>query len=219
MSLPRGLVGKASVLIEQERCDDSFGRLMLNQIGRCSRVDHVVGVTGAQQVEKIEPAFGGPGGDQAKRSLPMCVVYSSCPTWRAAVSSTVSQAAVSRPASRRASFSVWNASLWGCQHRQDFAFRDPQAKSSQLAEQAFDRHLPLKVLHQHMSAQPLAAVAPQQRYDSVELFIDRDGVVPSKPRTHFGEAPGPALDGPNKRMLSTPRGSGFRIRSYQQTSE
>ena len=27
MGLPRGLVGKASVLVEQERCDDSFGSL------------------------------------------------------------------------------------------------------------------------------------------------------------------------------------------------
>ena len=107
VQVPRRIVGKAPGSGGEQSGDDAFRHAVFDQVGQRRGIDHVVGV--AQQVQEVQPALRRPG--QAKRSLPMCVVYSLAPAWRAPVSSTVTQAAVANPASRRASFSLWKASL------------------------------------------------------------------------------------------------------------
>src|SRR3954463_12723204 len=95
----------------------------------------------------------------------MCVVYSLAPAWRAPVyrpegvacgPSTVTQAAVASPASRRASFSAWKTSLLAVRIVTIWPF---EAQAFQLGEQTLHRHLPLDVLHQHEAHNPGAKVA------------------------------------------------------------
>jgi len=104
VGLPRRLVGKAPGFGGEQSGDDAFRHAVFDQVGQRRGIDHVIGMAGAQQVQEVQPALRGSG--QAKRSLPMCVVYSLAPAWRAAVSSTVTQAALASPASRMASFSA-----------------------------------------------------------------------------------------------------------------
>ena len=64
VGLPRRLVGKApEVRRRAERRSHALRHAVFDQVGQRRGVDHVVGMTGAQQVEEVQPALRWPGGE------------------------------------------------------------------------------------------------------------------------------------------------------------
>jgi len=57
MGLPGRIIGKALRLDGKQSGDDSVGHAVFDQVGQRRSVDHVVGVTGTEQVEEVQPAL------------------------------------------------------------------------------------------------------------------------------------------------------------------
>ncbi len=54
---PRGLVSKALALVGEQGGDARLGHTVLEHVGHRGGIQHVIGMAGAQQVEKVQPAL------------------------------------------------------------------------------------------------------------------------------------------------------------------
>ena len=57
VGLPGRILGKAPGSGGEQSGDDAFRHAVFNQVGQRRGVDHVVGVTGPEQVEEVQPAL------------------------------------------------------------------------------------------------------------------------------------------------------------------
>jgi hypothetical protein len=77
MPRPGFLIGKLPPLVLGQSLDQRSGQGMLTHIVQGRIVDHIVGVTGAQQVEEVQAAFA------ARRAEPGEVVVADLLVWTA----------------------------------------------------------------------------------------------------------------------------------------
>ena len=110
MDLPGGLMDKACLRLRRQLADHRSGKRAAAHVVHCRLIDHIVAVSGAQQVEEVQSFLEARVPNQVKLSLPICVQKPFLPACRAPVSSTVIQAAVCRPARSTSRLSVRNAS-------------------------------------------------------------------------------------------------------------
>ena len=62
MRLPRGHIGKLRGLVARQQVDHRSGQVAAAHVGERLGVDHVVGVTGPQKRQEVQPALRSRGG-------------------------------------------------------------------------------------------------------------------------------------------------------------
>ena len=163
MAPPRRLVGKLPLPVRGQLPDHRSGQGVLTHVVQRRLVDDVVGVTGAQQVEEVQPALAAGRAEPGELSLPICVHTALAPRWRAPVSSTVIQPHVCSPARSTSRIFRQEVVLPVDQQAHHLPLGDADPDRLQQPDQPLDRHLPLVILHQHEAAQlrpEMAADAP-----------------------------------------------------------
>jgi hypothetical protein len=98
MDLPGSLIGKACLWLRRQLADDRPGKRTAAQVVQRRIIDDVSVCPARSRSRKFNRLLLARVANQVKLSLPICVQKPFCLAWRAPVSSTVTHAAVCRPA-------------------------------------------------------------------------------------------------------------------------
>jgi hypothetical protein len=77
MARPGFLIGKSPPLVRGQSLDQRSGRGMFAHVLQSRVVDHIVGVTSAQQVEKVESALAPCRAEPGKRVITDLLVWTA----------------------------------------------------------------------------------------------------------------------------------------------
>ena len=146
------------MLIDQQCRDDRLSNLMLNQIGRRGRIDHVIGVTRTQEVEEVEAAFAGPGGKPSKAVIADVHGIFLVPGMAGGGVIDRDPGRALQPSFQEGIFLGVKSVLVGGQERHELALGKSQTHGPQLDEEALDRDLSFEVLQQDKTHNPWAEV-------------------------------------------------------------
>ena len=73
MGLPGRVIGEACLRLGRQAAEHRPGERAAAHVGQGRRVDHILAVAGAQQVEEVEPALARPRAEPGEgRSSPIC---------------------------------------------------------------------------------------------------------------------------------------------------
>ena len=107
---PGQLVGEVCPGLRRQLADHGTGKRTATHVAQGRVIDHVIGVSGAQEIEKVQSALAGPRGEPGEAVVANLGAEAIRLAWRAPVSSTVIQAAVRRPARNTSRFSARKSS-------------------------------------------------------------------------------------------------------------
>ena len=152
MRLPSGLVGKVCPGLRRQLADHGSGEGTATHVAQGRIIDHVVGMSGAQEIEEVQPALAGPRAEPGE-----AVVSDLCA--EAILSGVARASIVHRDPCRRLQAGPQHltvldeeVTLAVNQQTHDLALRDADPDGAQLRGQPLHRHLALVILQQYEAA-------------------------------------------------------------------